>query len=181
MSCAFWERLRPSWRCAQPSHIATTCGSVHTSQYLFFPRQLAMISKKILGTLSLSPFCPNKEQQQTAWHPQLRSIVGWPYKQTMAYYTSPNILAQNFGLLLFSLATEEPFQKAFITVSGETEKKIASNFFPKTIQARQDKPSQDRVILTSQPAGTDVACALNTSDHSKIRQNKKKLCRRWWW
>lgn len=85
----------------------------------------------------------------------------------MAYYTSPNILAQNFGLLLFSLATEEPFQKAFITVSGETEKKIASNFFP--------KPSQDRVILTSQPAGTDVACALNTSDHSKIRQNKKKV------
>lgn len=74
----------------------------------------------------------------------------YTYTQTVAF-PSPNVFAQNFGLLLFFLATDKPLQKAFITVSGEKVTKTKgkqSTAFPKPSSIT--KPSRAETRHTSQ-------------------------------
>lgn len=115
------------------------------------PRRLAKTSKKILGSLSLSSVQTKNSNKRLDTRNLGASKVGltYTYTQTVAF-PSPNVFAQNFGLLLFFLATDKPLQKAFITVSGEKVTKTKgkqSTAFPKPSSIT--KPSRAETRHTS--------------------------------
>lgn len=139
------------------------------------PRQLTKTSKKILSSLSLSLFCRNKEHQQTAWHPQLRSLEGWPCTCTQTVLLpSPNVFLRNFGLLVFFLATGESLQKAFITVSGEKDTKTKgkqSTSFPKPSGLTKQKQGIPRMPT----CGLRRCVRIKHIRPSKNKERKKKV------